>query len=943
MGRDHALFLQLSFIYWIKFNFKIIKFNFKIIKLNFKIIKLNFIILKIIYFSDFFSCYNIYMSEQQYLLDLNNLFSTLSTKNNKDRLDLFSIYLNDILKKYPKFGDYLIDINTINSKIIKKSEKSEKYTILMFICIHGYNDIIEYLLKIRDSYGILRSHMEMNLNIQNNTGKTALMIASINNNFEIVQKLFIKGALLNIKDNLNNTAFSYAVENNCIDIIIYLFIHYFDDTYHSTCGYKNLKNLNCHKKSDSFFSRRFESSVLKNIIKNNNGILDTTNINDKISYDDTVLIRACEYGYLDIVEFLCDKGANINLVNKFGMSALMYACQKDNINIVKILCQKGANLDLLDINKKSALMFTCKKDHININIAKILYENVAYFDLLDIKGNSELLYLKNYNYNDFKKFRDEFFMNRLNDFNKFELYLIKNNELNNKLNKNKINKMNISHISFEYLINYVYDFINSIDENDFINSIDKNKINKYKEINDIFITFIFSFITNNYYLNNKDNLIAGDIYKLQKIIVDKSGLHTELYIIINRIRLISHAKNINLNKRFSVKYNKNGLNYGGLVKTFFSNIQVSLNNLYKIKKIENNINKTKIELIEYKNNIIKNYEDLQKKLNNLKKTSPSSIMNIKMVEQKISTTSNIYRFYKNNLMEKKEKNIIGVKINDILVNYRKKILSLKLSLNKINMDDEIKSINDKEKLKLLKISKINKNPLYLPDNILKNNILNIILSKYDSKYKKIIRKLLNYKIDEHFVKNLIEKDDDNIPINIDLSNLLDTEILNDNVYENIIDFFISHFINIKLNIDSIINKLEFSYHEISIKEQNFFKGIFIKLLKELNEEELIIFNKFISGSCIEQDKYVINIFKDEMLPSIWVSNKNNSKRYIQCKIVQHTCFQRLDIYNYLLFLKNYVYINKIEGKKIEQADIIINKKRFVKYMENYVNSGFTIA
>jgi len=52
-----------------------------------------------------------------------------------------------------------------------------------------------------------------------------------------------------------------------------------------------------------------------------------------------------------------DKRLYINNTNKFGLTPLMISCKYGFIDIVQMLLEKDANVNILDIDKTSALMY----------------------------------------------------------------------------------------------------------------------------------------------------------------------------------------------------------------------------------------------------------------------------------------------------------------------------------------------------------------------------------------------------------------------------------------------------------------------------------------------------------------------------------------------------------------------------------------------------------
>ncbi|KAL3125270.1 hypothetical protein niasHT_000681 [Heterodera trifolii] len=69
-----------------------------------------------------------------------------------------------------------------------------------------------------------------------------------------------------------------------------------------------------------------------------------------------LMIAACDRSQTEIVTFLVENGANINLQNGDGATALMYACYQGNVDIVRLLLSHGANVELTDFTGYFALM-----------------------------------------------------------------------------------------------------------------------------------------------------------------------------------------------------------------------------------------------------------------------------------------------------------------------------------------------------------------------------------------------------------------------------------------------------------------------------------------------------------------------------------------------------------------------------------------------------------
>ena len=81
-------------------------------------------------------------------------------------------------------------------------------------------------------------------------------------------------------------------------------------------------------------------------------------VNDREDvYQHTPLIIASYYGYTDIVEYLCQNGADLDAQAIDGSTALIYTAIHNWPDITLILLDKGASVDLKDRNGHTALYY----------------------------------------------------------------------------------------------------------------------------------------------------------------------------------------------------------------------------------------------------------------------------------------------------------------------------------------------------------------------------------------------------------------------------------------------------------------------------------------------------------------------------------------------------------------------------------------------------------
>jgi ankyrin repeat protein len=115
-----------------------------------------------------------------------------------------------------------------------------------------------------------------------------------------------------------------------------------------------------------------------------------TNINvDDVDdeYNETCLFNACHYVHLDVVNFLLELGANVNILNNVQESPLMVVCggrfgdeyegkiSADRLEIVKLLIKHGSNVNHIGRYKSTALIEASCKGY--TDIVEYLLQNGA--------------------------------------------------------------------------------------------------------------------------------------------------------------------------------------------------------------------------------------------------------------------------------------------------------------------------------------------------------------------------------------------------------------------------------------------------------------------------------------------------------------------------------------------------------------------------------------
>jgi len=109
-------------------------------------------------------------------------------------------------------------------------------------------------------------------------------------------------------------------------------------------------------------------------------------------HGDCPLSLACKNGYFDIVTYLVnEKGAYINVANNEGHTPLGLAAEHLKRDIVIFLLEQGAHIDILNSNNQTPLIIVCSRSG-NYQVAKELVEHGANLTTQDKQNESALSY-----------------------------------------------------------------------------------------------------------------------------------------------------------------------------------------------------------------------------------------------------------------------------------------------------------------------------------------------------------------------------------------------------------------------------------------------------------------------------------------------------------------------------------------------------------------------
>ena len=130
----------------------------------------------------------------------------------------------------------------------------------------------------------------------------------------------------------------------------------------------SIKLLNTQNIFDAFFECNLEK--IKKLMET-----DDFDVELKNDYGQTLLGEASYFGYIDVVDNLIKKGANLNEIFNNEYTPLRYAIISENVDLIKLLIKSGADVNYKSGTGGSALQDACRKK--NVKLIKLLLENGA--------------------------------------------------------------------------------------------------------------------------------------------------------------------------------------------------------------------------------------------------------------------------------------------------------------------------------------------------------------------------------------------------------------------------------------------------------------------------------------------------------------------------------------------------------------------------------------
>lgn len=208
----------------------------------------------------------------------------------------------------------------------------------------GFNNIVN----------ILQNHPQIKLNACDKFGRSVFMIAIAQKNTSVIDKIMTYLATLeqSARRNVINK------KNYKQDSILYLLVEF-------------------------KYNKHYIQKLIEFKDENNNLLLDVNVVN---MYYNTPLHVSIYTNNNEVTRLLVDNEANLDLLNKRGLSPLHIATLNNNSNVVKLLLEKGANVNFQDPSLRTSLHMSME-EYTGLEIIRLL---LNYKIDTQIKANFEV-------------------------------------------------------------------------------------------------------------------------------------------------------------------------------------------------------------------------------------------------------------------------------------------------------------------------------------------------------------------------------------------------------------------------------------------------------------------------------------------------------------------------------------------------------------------------
>ncbi|KAJ8300500.1 hypothetical protein KUTeg_022019 [Tegillarca granosa] len=269
-----------------------------------------------------------------------------------------------LIDRVVDFKDQAQVINQTSSHLTDKFCKT--MSVKKFINTRGINGITALMFASDNaSFTVVELLLQNGAKIDlcDNDGSTSLMLASQNGHSSVVELLLQNGAKIDLCDNDGSTSLMLASQNGHSSVVELLLQN----------GAKIDLCDNVHYTSLMFSSLNGHSSVVELLLQNG------ANIDLCDNRGETSLMLASLNGHSSVVELLLQNGAKVNLWSKDCFTSLMLASENGHSSVVGLLLQNGAKVDLWSKDCSTSLILASENGH--SSVVELLLQNGAKVDL----------------------------------------------------------------------------------------------------------------------------------------------------------------------------------------------------------------------------------------------------------------------------------------------------------------------------------------------------------------------------------------------------------------------------------------------------------------------------------------------------------------------------------------------------------------------------------
>lgn len=224
-----------------------------------------------------------------------------------------------------------------------------------------------------------------NVNASNNKGELAIHLACLKADYDMVRLLIENGSQTDLLTKDGHSIIHYAIKSNQIDFLKYII----KQTKRYVNELDNQSNSMIHVACDLGFS-----NITDFLLECNH------NIHFKNNQKETPLFKAVKSGSLETVQILLNRGAYLDIKNKFGETVIDISARLDNRLMNQLLLDFLQSSQYKKNIKKYPLRYAIIKEDINL-LNRYLYEGTV-----DIKDDYLLTaydYAVKHNLKDFIK------------------------------------------------------------------------------------------------------------------------------------------------------------------------------------------------------------------------------------------------------------------------------------------------------------------------------------------------------------------------------------------------------------------------------------------------------------------------------------------------------------------------------------------------------------